>query len=74
MKTQAKSFKLLRLQILAYLNPPPLIQEEEFGPPKSLIYTLSLFEEGHCGGGMFATTKALAFQSTELPRLKMNRK
>jgi len=30
MKTQAKSFKLLRLQTLLRLNPPTLIQEEEF--------------------------------------------
>jgi hypothetical protein len=45
MNAPATSFKLLRLQILAYLNPPPLIQEEEFGPPKSLIYTLSLLDK-----------------------------
>ena len=50
MNAPAKVSEPLRLQKLAYLNPPPL-QEEEFIPPKSLIYTLSLFEEGVPAGG-----------------------
>ena len=37
-KNTGISFKLLRLQTLLRLNPPPLIQEEEFKPLHSNLY------------------------------------
>ncbi|MBR4294441.1 MAG: hypothetical protein IKT53_05585, partial [Bacteroidaceae bacterium] len=37
-KNTSNSFKLLRLQTLLRLNPPPLIQEEEFKPLHSNLY------------------------------------